>query len=55
MGATSRSAYRGVSKNGEKWQALITIKGRKRYIGTREDQEEAAQLYDKYAILQHGL
>ena len=36
------SRYRGVSKNGLKWQALLMIGGKKRYLGSFGTDEEAA-------------
>ena len=49
------SPYRGVSRNGKKWQALIMSQKRKRYLGSREDEVSAARLFDCYSILLHGL
>lgn len=49
------SKFRGVSKNGGRWQVLIMIKQKKRYIGNFSDETEAAREYDKIAIQFHGL
>ena len=49
------STYRGVSKNKNKWQMMIMGNFKKMYIGAIEDEQEAASLYDKIAILVHGL
>ena len=49
------SKYRGVSKNGKKWQVQLLGNLRKRYIGSISSEQEAAKLYDYYAILTHGL
>ena len=49
------SRFRGVSKNGSKWQALLMIHHKKRYLGSFKTDEEAATQYDRYAFLQHGL
>ena len=49
------SAYRGVSMNGAKWQALLMIDKTKRYLGTYKTAEEAAVQYDRHAFLMHGL
>ena len=49
------SKYRGVSKNGTKWQISVVSGQLKKYIGAIEDQEAAGTLYDKYAIILHGL
>lgn len=65
-GSKRGSNYRGVSVNGKKWQvrylfANLTIQvmvmgfGKKRYYGGIKDQQEAARLYDKYAILTQGI
>ena len=48
------SKYRGVSRNGNKWQVLIMINRKKTYIGNYESEEEAAKAYDQYAIKYHG-
>ena len=48
------SKYRGVFKNGNKWQALIMINRKKMYIGNYESEEEAAKVYDEYALKYHG-
>ena len=50
-----RSQYIGVSRNGPSWQALIAIKKRKTYIGTYDDQDEAARAFDFYSMLLHSL
>ena len=49
------SKYIGVSRNGGKWQALLLVKDRKRYLGTLENEQETALLYDRFAMLNHGL
>ena len=49
------SKFRGVSKNGSKWQVMI-VKGKlKKYIGAIENEDVAGILYDKYAIIIQGL
>mmetsp|Transcript_12267 Transcript_12267/g.12305 ORF Transcript_12267/g.12305 Transcript_12267/m.12305 type:complete len:111 (-) Transcript_12267:2-334(-) len=45
-----RSQYIGVSRNNSNWQALINVKNTKKYIGTFEDELEAAKTYDIYAV-----
>lgn len=49
------SKFRGVSKNGSQWQVLIMVNKKKRYIGTISTEIEAARLYDKVAIQNHGV
>ncbi|CAI2380379.1 unnamed protein product [Moneuplotes crassus] len=49
-----RSQYIGVSKNNTHWQALITVKRVKRYIGIFFDELEAARTYDLYALAMKG-
>lgn len=46
-----RSRYIGVFKNGEKWQALISIKKKKTYIATFDSDLEAAKAYDLLSII----
>lgn len=45
------SKFRGVSKNGSKWQVMIVRGEIKKYIGAVEDEETAARFYDKYALI----
>lgn len=49
------SRYRGVSRNGKKWQVQLLGKLRKRYIGSIGSEASAAKIYDHYAIINHGL
>lgn len=51
----TRSQYIGVSRNGRAWQSLISIRKRKTYIGTYEDERHAALAFDFYSILLCGL
>lgn len=50
------SKYVGVHwyKQGKKWRAVISILNKKRHLGDREDEKEAALLYDQ-AVRDHGL
>ena len=48
-----RSKFRGVSRNGNKWQALIMINRKKNFIGNFNSEEEAANAYDEYAMKYH--
>lgn len=48
------SKYRGVSKNGSKWQVMIVRGDIKKYIGAVESEEIAARFYDKYALIIQG-
>ena len=45
------SKFRGVSKNGSKWQVMIVRGEIKKYIGAVENEETAARFYDKYALI----
>ena len=63
------SVYRGVSKNGKKWQVMIMGKSArpclisylslgmkcKEYCGAIMSELHAAMMYDKLAIMSHGL
>ena len=50
-----RSVYTGVFKNGDNWQAFISIKKRKTYLGTFSNQEDAAKTFDFYSMLLNRL
>uniref|UniRef100_A0A7S3J5K1 AP2/ERF domain-containing protein n=1 Tax=Euplotes harpa TaxID=151035 RepID=A0A7S3J5K1_9SPIT len=54
-GSKRGSNFRGVSVNGKKWQVMVMGFGKKRYYGGIKDENEAAKLYDKYAILTQGV
>jgi hypothetical protein len=49
------SKYRGVSKNGNKWQVLIMINKKICYIGSYISEEKAARIYDILAIKNFGI
>ena len=49
------SFYRGVSKNGNKWQVIIFFNGKPRYIGNYDSQEIAARIYDIISIKKLGV
>ena len=49
------SKYRGVSKNGRKWQVLIMINHKNYYLGNYYSEEFAARVYDIYAIKSWGI
>jgi hypothetical protein len=52
----SSSKYRGVNwnKSSTKWVARINHTGREHYLGSFEDEEEAAKAYDSAASAQRG-
>lgn len=50
-----RSRYRGVSKNGNKWQAIMFYNKNKGYIGLYSTEEIAARVYDIYSIKNKGI
>ncbi|CAI2379035.1 unnamed protein product [Moneuplotes crassus] len=55
-GASSRrSQYIGVLKNGRRWQVLINVASKKKYIGTYINEKEAAIMHDFYSIVLKGL
>ena len=45
------SRFRGVSRNGFKWQIMIMGFAKKRYIGGIRTEDEAAKLYDLHALV----
>ncbi|CAI2380284.1 unnamed protein product [Moneuplotes crassus] len=45
-----RSKYIGVSRNNSNWQALINVGESKKYIGTFENELQAARAYDLYSL-----
>lgn len=50
-----KSLYRGVSKNGKKWQTIVSSKYFKGYIGTYSTEELAARVYDLVSIKNSGI
>ena len=48
-----RSKFRGVLWKGNRWQAFIMVKRNKNYIGNFKSEEEAAKVYDEYAMKFH--
>ena len=48
------SRYRGVSKNGSKWQVMVVRGEIKKYVGAIDIEEVAACIYDKHALLVQG-
>lgn len=51
----TRSDYIGVSRNGNNWQSLITIKKRKMYITSYVSERQTALSFDFYSILANGI
>jgi len=49
------SKYRGVSKNGNKWQVLMMINNKQHYLGNYSTEELAARVYDIQAIKSKGI
>jgi len=48
------SRYRGVSKNGKKWQVLAMFNKSKNYIGSYNSEEYAAKIYDILSLKYRG-
>ena len=53
--STRGSKYRGVSKNGTKWQIMIVRGDIRKYLGAIDKEQTAARFYDKYAMIIQGL
>ena len=49
------SKYRGISKNGNKWQTIVTFKKINEYVGVFETEEIAARIYDIVSIKNRGI
>jgi hypothetical protein len=49
------SRFRGVARNGHKWQVSVTKGGLKKYLGAIYSEDLAARYYDKYLIIICGL
>jgi len=49
------SKYRGVSKNGNKWQVLMMINNKKCFVGNYPSEDLAARIYDIQAIKARGI
>ena len=48
------SAYRGVSKNGKKYQVFIRNNNLNYYLGIFKSEKSAALIYDYFALSLHG-
>ena len=55
MASFRRSKYIGVSSNGSSYQVLIAINKKKTYLGSYENDKEAAVTFDFYSILLHSI
>lgn len=55
IGKQRTSKYRGVSKNGNKWQVLMMINKKNCYCGSYPTEELAARIYDIQAIKNWGV
>ena len=53
MSNYKKSKFRGVLRKGKGWQAFIMINRNKNYIGNFKTEEEAAKVYDEYAMKFH--
>ena len=49
------SKFRGVSKNGNKWQVLMMVNNKKYFLGNYPSEELAARIYDIQAIKSWGI
>lgn len=48
------SSYKGVGRNGKKWASVISLNGKKIYLGMYESEIEAARVYDAKAKELYG-
>ncbi len=49
------SLYRGVTKNGKKWQTIVSYKKNMQYYGVYPTEEIAARVYDIISIKNKGI
>ena len=52
--STRRSQFIGVLRNGKRWQVLINVGKKKKYIGTYGNEKEAAVVHDFFSIGLNG-
>lgn len=50
---TNTSGYKGVTRSGKRWRAYVAVNGIKKYLGTFDNPEQAAQVYEKEAKLSY--
>ena len=50
-----KSLYRGVSRNGNKWQTIISFNKKIEYLGVYPTEEIAARVYDIFSIKNRGI
>ena len=49
------SRFRGVSKNGEKYQVMVISGSVRKYVGALVNEDAAGLIYDKYSIILQGM
>lgn len=52
--ADNRTGYKGVSRAGRRFRALLTVDGVRHHLGYYDDLTDAARAYDRVAIAMHG-
>lgn len=52
---SKKTVFRGISRNGKKWQTMVMYNSLKYFSVSLPSEEMAARVYDRCAIQNHGL